>query len=284
MDSLGLPSITHSAPRRSSYEPPLARRGMSLDMAEDAVEALRTDLAVEGANPQSLLVRPVPLIRVSAFSGRCEACPIQWQGTSGISSNTNGSSGIQRAHTFVKTSFAKSLECKICRSSIKRHGKAFLCEACGLICHTSCSEFAVTVCDLRASLLRYSTDDFTQSTPELATPPSFKSSFLGKPKPILLSHVSPAGPPLPAEAPLTRDMSSDSSSSGSTSGPVMFSPGLCSNISLATTVAADPVTPIESLPKVGQSPFGILPRRRSSSRLKKRKSGSSSGERECIVS
>ncbi|BGP36943.1 Protein kinase of the Mitotic Exit Network [Rhodotorula kratochvilovae] len=58
-----------------------------------------------------------------------------------------------RPHSFVRSSFSKAIDCKICGEQTKRH--AVLCKDCGLISHARCKEFAPS-CDLRAQLLGFS--------------------------------------------------------------------------------------------------------------------------------
>lgn len=57
----------------------------------------------------------------------------------------------QKAHAFVKSTFSKAVQCKICRELVRRH--AVLCEECGLICHASCARRVAAPCNLRAQLL-----------------------------------------------------------------------------------------------------------------------------------
>lgn len=64
-----------------------------------------------------------------------------------------------------------AVQCKLCDSQIKRHGKAFLCESCGIICHSKCSHLAGDSCDLRASLLDYSQRPRLGSNPYGASNP-----------------------------------------------------------------------------------------------------------------
>ncbi|SGY32139.1 BQ5605_C002g01322 [Microbotryum silenes-dioicae] len=56
-----------------------------------------------------------------------------------------------RTHLFVKTTFSKAIDCRLCDEQTKR--QAVLCSQCGLVAHTRCAEFAPE-CDLR-SLLDY---------------------------------------------------------------------------------------------------------------------------------
>lgn len=58
-----------------------------------------------------------------------------------------------KAHAFVKSTFSKAVQCKICREPVKKH--AVLCEECGLICHASCARRAHAPCNLRAQLLMF---------------------------------------------------------------------------------------------------------------------------------
>ncbi|SCZ90768.1 BZ3500_MvSof-1268-A1-R1_Chr1-3g02231 [Microbotryum saponariae] len=56
-----------------------------------------------------------------------------------------------RTHLFVKTTFSKAIDCRLCDERTKR--QAVLCSQCGLVAHIRCAEFAPE-CDLR-SLLEY---------------------------------------------------------------------------------------------------------------------------------
>ncbi|GAA5936169.1 hypothetical protein JCM1841_000994 [Sporobolomyces salmonicolor] len=66
------------------------------------------------------------------------------------STTVHATEKIPRSHDFVKTTFSKAVECKLCGEQTKRH--AVLCRDCGLVAHRRCTEFAPT-CDLRAQLL-----------------------------------------------------------------------------------------------------------------------------------
>ncbi|KAG2221591.1 hypothetical protein INT45_005165, partial [Circinella minor] len=45
-------------------------------------------------------------------------------------------------HQFVKSTFGKAIECKVCLVTVKKH--AVFCEACALICHEKCRQNAVS--------------------------------------------------------------------------------------------------------------------------------------------
>ncbi|GAA6035315.1 hypothetical protein JCM8097_008813 [Rhodosporidiobolus ruineniae] len=53
-----------------------------------------------------------------------------------------------RPHNFVKTTFSKAIDCKICGDTTRRH--AVLCSSCGLVLHQRCREFAPDCAPLRA--------------------------------------------------------------------------------------------------------------------------------------
>ncbi|GAA5940349.1 uncharacterized protein JCM15063_002609 [Sporobolomyces koalae] len=76
-----------------------------------------------------------------------------------------------KPHDWVKSSFSRAVECKLCGETTKRH--AVLCSQCGLVSHRRCVEFAPT-CDLRAQLLgqvKY------PLYPAASSPPSSSFSF-----------------------------------------------------------------------------------------------------------
>lgn len=56
-----------------------------------------------------------------------------------------------KPHAFVKSTFSKAVQCKICKEPVKKH--AVLCEECGLVCHARCTGDAPSPCNLRAQLL-----------------------------------------------------------------------------------------------------------------------------------
>ncbi len=58
---------------------------------------------------------------------------------------------LARTHAFVKSTFSKPMQCKVCHERTKRH--AVLCEECGFLCHASCADQAPMPCNLRAQLL-----------------------------------------------------------------------------------------------------------------------------------
>lgn len=58
-----------------------------------------------------------------------------------------------KPHAFVKSTFSKAVQCKICKEPVKKH--AVLCEECGLVCHARCTVHAPSPCNLRAQLLMY---------------------------------------------------------------------------------------------------------------------------------
>ncbi|KDN40353.1 hypothetical protein K437DRAFT_270014 [Tilletiaria anomala UBC 951] len=100
---------------------------------------------------------------------------------------------VPKAHAFVKSTFSKPLQCRICKEKVKKH--AVLCEECGLLCHASCANQAPLPCNLRAHLLlasaRPSADlgrvtspapSLTPSMPQSPafSPVSFRFPFVGK--------------------------------------------------------------------------------------------------------
>ncbi|TFK53421.1 hypothetical protein OE88DRAFT_1655548 [Heliocybe sulcata] len=58
-----------------------------------------------------------------------------------------------REHSFVKTTFSKSMMCRVCLQGVKKH--AVLCEQCSLIAHSKCAANAPPTCDLRSQLLLF---------------------------------------------------------------------------------------------------------------------------------
>ncbi|CAG8433203.1 515_t:CDS:10 [Ambispora gerdemannii] len=48
-------------------------------------------------------------------------------------------------HRFVKISFSKAVECRICHSTVKKH--AHFCEECNMVCHQKCSPEATSPCE-----------------------------------------------------------------------------------------------------------------------------------------
>ncbi|KAK0541011.1 Protein kinase of the Mitotic Exit Network [Tilletia horrida] len=52
-----------------------------------------------------------------------------------------------RPHQFVKISFSKAVQCKICWSHVKKH--AVYCEGCGVVCHPSCASNSEAMCPAR---------------------------------------------------------------------------------------------------------------------------------------
>ncbi|GAA6010319.1 hypothetical protein JCM10207_005172 [Rhodosporidiobolus poonsookiae] len=112
-----------------------------------------------------------------------------------------------RQHNFVKTTFSKAIECRLCGEHTKRH--AVLCRSCGLISHARCKEFA-GVCDLRAQLLnpqpsRYPLSPLSSAAPTLnPLPSSFNlTSYLpfGKPRRGKASAPTPAVSSAPEHEP-----------------------------------------------------------------------------------
>ncbi|BGP45030.1 Protein kinase of the Mitotic Exit Network [Rhodotorula kratochvilovae] len=125
-----------------------------------------------------------------------------------------------RPHSFVRSSFSKAIDCKICGEQTKRH--AVLCKDCGLISHARCKEFAPS-CDLRAQLLGFSASathlptssaapflarfptvpTSTPSSPSSSSAPFAISDYLPfrhsrRPKPSLLSQSNDLHTNLPA--------------------------------------------------------------------------------------
>ncbi|KAH7105802.1 hypothetical protein BKA62DRAFT_612758 [Auriculariales sp. MPI-PUGE-AT-0066] len=60
---------------------------------------------------------------------------------------------LPRAHSFIKTTFAKTMTCQVCHLPIKKN--AVVCEECTLICHARCATEAAATCDVRAKLLLF---------------------------------------------------------------------------------------------------------------------------------
>ncbi|KAG8868866.1 hypothetical protein FRC20_002678 [Serendipita sp. 405] len=76
--------------------------------------------------------------------------------------------GATRQHSFIKTSFARAVLCRVCHQSVKR--SAVLCDECGLIAHSRCAADAPASCDIRAQLLLYTQYSHASNSQELATP------------------------------------------------------------------------------------------------------------------
>ncbi|KZT20097.1 hypothetical protein NEOLEDRAFT_1151562 [Neolentinus lepideus HHB14362 ss-1] len=72
--------------------------------------------------------------------------------TTPISQHDSDSIG-PREHSFVKTTFSKSMMCRVCLQGVKKH--AVLCEQCSLIAHSKCAANAPPTCDLRSQLLLF---------------------------------------------------------------------------------------------------------------------------------
>lgn len=58
-----------------------------------------------------------------------------------------------REHTFVKTTFGKPVNCRVCMEPAKKG--AVLCSHCSLIAHSKCAGHAPLTCDLRSKLLMH---------------------------------------------------------------------------------------------------------------------------------
>ncbi|EKM50459.1 uncharacterized protein PHACADRAFT_263766 [Phanerochaete carnosa HHB-10118-sp] len=113
-----------------------------------------------------------------------------------------------RDHTFVKTTFAKPVICRVCHSSVKKN--AVLCESCSLICHTRCSHNAPPTCDLRAQLLLYA------QYAENGTP----NSAFSNPLEFLAAHSALHTPPTPmSDAGMSSRTSVDASVTSYTTPP-----------------------------------------------------------------
>ncbi|GAA5940863.1 hypothetical protein JCM10213_007988 [Rhodosporidiobolus nylandii] len=106
-----------------------------------------------------------------------------------------------RPHSFVKTSFSKAIECKVCGEQTKRH--AVLCKDCGLISHSRCKDWAPT-CDLRAQLLGLRHP--IPLAPTLSIAPSIGPHPTASPSSFNLSDYLPFGksrrpkPPTPSSS------------------------------------------------------------------------------------
>ncbi|EJD47951.1 hypothetical protein AURDEDRAFT_102129, partial [Auricularia subglabra TFB-10046 SS5] len=89
--------------------------------------------------------------------------PPFWDGAGDLSSSPVGrffggtplesEMSLPRAHSFVKTTFSKTLTCRVCHLPIKK--QAVLCEECSLIAHPRCATEAPATCDVRAQLLLF---------------------------------------------------------------------------------------------------------------------------------
>ncbi|GAA5831379.1 hypothetical protein JCM11251_004003 [Rhodosporidiobolus azoricus] len=125
----------------------------------------------------------------------------------------HGTEETDRPHSFVKTTFSKAIDCRICGEPTRRH--AVLCKDCGCIAHRRCKDFAPP-CDLRAQVLGTATRPMPipmsrnlSHAPSVAhTPSSFAlTDFLpfGKsrrPKPTPTSSTDSSGSPNPAFSPV----------------------------------------------------------------------------------
>ncbi|KAL1406197.1 Protein kinase of the Mitotic Exit Network [Vanrija albida] len=79
-------------------------------------------------------------------------------------STTALDSSVAKAHSLVKTRFAKSITCHVCLDGVKK--AAYLCQNCGLITHSKCAKGANPRCNVREQLaLLVSQQDWTPSAP-----------------------------------------------------------------------------------------------------------------------
>ncbi|KAG8836037.1 hypothetical protein FRC17_010501 [Serendipita sp. 399] len=76
--------------------------------------------------------------------------------------------GATRQHSFIKTTFARAVLCRVCHQSVKR--SAVLCDECGLIAHSRCAADAPPSCDIRTQLLLYTQYSHASNSQELSTP------------------------------------------------------------------------------------------------------------------
>lgn len=103
-----------------------------------------------------------------------------------------------KVHAFVKSTFSKAVQCKICKEPVKKH--AVLCEDCGLICHASCARRASSPCNLRAQLLLFAAN--AQNNGQRHGSIDFARG--SSPAPSLALSMSGASSPSPAPpSPLT---------------------------------------------------------------------------------
>lgn len=90
-----------------------------------------------------------------------------------------------------------AVECRLCHEQTKRH--AVLCQTCGLISHSRCSDSAPLPCDLRQQLLNYSNspDHTPRSTPTSPVSPASPGFHLAVILPFGKSRKSKASIPVP---------------------------------------------------------------------------------------
>ena len=95
-----------------------------------------------------------------------------------------------KPHAFVKSTFSKAVQCKICREPVKKH--AVLCEECGLVCHARCAGQAPSPCNLRAQLLLFQHRASLDHPRGVSPAPSQNSGVNGAPvSPTVGSPSSP---------------------------------------------------------------------------------------------
>ncbi|KAG6332197.1 hypothetical protein ID866_6890 [Astraeus odoratus] len=80
-------------------------------------------------------------------------------------------------HTFIKTTFAKPVVCRVCLDNMKK--SAVICDKCSLVAHSKCAGEAPPTCDLRSQLLQYA--EYAEINGPLGTPSNPVDASTGTP-------------------------------------------------------------------------------------------------------
>ncbi|KAI9435348.1 hypothetical protein H4582DRAFT_1817761 [Lactarius indigo] len=142
------PSMRPSAEQLFEHEWLKNHWGLNKDLRpQDSIPFLRrvsADLQKNGAARHLManleLDSPIPV-----YAGQ------QFDGDMAMVSSSPGHRSFT-GNTFVKTTFSKPVNCRVCMEPAK---KGALCSHCSLIAHSRCSGRAALTCDLRSELLMH---------------------------------------------------------------------------------------------------------------------------------
>lgn len=143
-------ALATSASSMSTAASPMGPVSMSVSSSTETNNMRRGS---EGAGPSTTSFDFAQSPSAAATAKAVGAADPSLLDLNGIESYDLMNQNTNKTHAFVKSTFSKAVQCKICKEPVKKH--AVLCEDCGLICHASCARRASTPCNLRAQLLLF---------------------------------------------------------------------------------------------------------------------------------
>ncbi|CAI2172646.1 9252_t:CDS:10, partial [Funneliformis geosporum] len=166
-------------------------------------------------------------------------------------------------HRFVKNSFSKPVECRICHNTVKKH--VVMCEECNMVCHSKCSPEAPWPCTLPNRAIRYiPLEVIEDSLPRF----NAKNTSLEIDAPTITNPVNSSSTPHPPTPSKRNRFSKKTKKEDSINSQISLTDSVDSSVSTAASSSSRPGSPNMADSSSGKGKAG---------KLKKKNEGASNG-------